>query len=203
MSLTPETVKTLDDQVREIARHLEMEFDEEYAAERQEHRWSYHAEIKSDNKRISFATSDYRPELALKNCDRWIIRAVFPKDKRGQIQTGGYNVKTPEITVAMDRGAEKIARAIETRLLPEYEKQLTIALERIEKSDAYHEARLQTIKTVAEYFGQPVPEDDDRAIYPGPGWGVYKIEAVGNGEIKFYISAPMAKAISIFEILRG
>ncbi len=199
MSLTPETVKTLDDQIREIARHLGWDFDEEYAAGR-ECNWNYHAEIKSGNKRIAFSTF-------LKNQGRFVIRAVFPKDKKGQYQSGGYNVKTPEITVAMSRDAEKIARAIESRLLPEYELQLAVALERIEKSNAYHEARLQTLKAVAEYFGHPVPEDDDKAIYPkligtGRDMGIYKIEVSSTG-LKFEVDTSIEKALQIFDVLNG
>jgi len=208
MSLTPETVKTLDDQVREIAGHLEMEFDQEYA-DRQERNWSYHAEIKSGNKRILFSTLNFNPNSALKNNGRFVIRAVFPMDKKGQIHRN-YNTKHPEITVAMDRGPEKISRAIETRLLPEYEKQLTIALERIEKSNASHANRLQALQTVAKYFGQPVPENDDKAIYPEiivgvdgnlKGLGIYKIEAASEG-VKFDVSCDVQKAIKIFDVLK-
>ncbi len=199
MSLTPETIKTLDDQVREIARHLEMEFDEEYAG-RREGNWNYHAEIWKGNKRISFSALDFTGKTRL------AIRAVFPRDKRGQVHNGGYNVKTPEITVAMNRGQEKIARAIETRLLPEYEKQLAVALENIERSKAYHEVRLQPLKAVAEYFGQPVPEDNDKAIYPkligtGRDMGIYKIETCSEG-VKFDVSCDMQKAIKIFDVLK-
>jgi len=195
MSLPPETIKALDDQVREIAQHLGMEFDQEHA-DRQEQTWNYHAEIKSDNKRISFSTGGY------KKPGRFVIRGEFPRDKKGQFQHN-YHDKHSEITVAMDRGSEKIAHAIQSRLLPEYEKQLVGDMKRIEESNAYHADRLQVLQKVAEYFGQSMPEDDDRAIYPGPGWGVYRIEAIGNGEIKFDVSVSMAKAISIFDILRG
>ena len=196
MSLTPETVKTLDDQVREIARYLEMEFDEEYAA-RREGSWNYHAEIWNGNKRISFSTGQYKQE------GRFQIRAVFPMDKKGQIHRD-YNTKHPEITVAMGRGAEKIARAIETRLLPEYERQLAIALDRIEKSNACYEGRLQTLKTVAEYFGECIPEDDNKPIYLGHlqlGMGIYKIETCSEG-VKFDISTTIEKALRIFDILK-
>ncbi len=196
MSLTPELIEELDNQVKEIAGHLGMEWDQEYA-DRQEQSWNYHAEIWSGDKRIAFSTSDLTGKV------RFIIRAVFPKDKRGQIRRD-YNRKHPEITVAMDRGPEKIARAIETRLLPEYEEQLAIVLECIEKSDAYHAGRLEILKAVAEYFGQPIPEDDDKAIYPGLelGLGVYKIEVSSDG-VKFDVSTTVEKALQIFEILKG
>lgn len=193
MSLTPERIKELDDQVREIAGHLGMEWDQEYA-DRQEQSWHYNAEIKNGDKRISFSTS------ILTGKDRLIIRAVFPRDQKGQYQTP-YNAKNLEITVAIDRGAEKIARAIETRLLPEYEKHLAIVLENIEKSNAYHAGRMETLKTIAEYFGQPTPEDDGKAIYPGMGKGIYKIEAVSEG-VKFDVTCGVPEALRIFEILK-
>lgn len=205
MSLTPERLKELDDKVREIAGHLGMEFDQEYAA-LQEQAWNYHAEIKSGAKRLLFSTLNFNPESALKNNGRFVIRAVFPRDKKGQYQSGGYNVKTPEITVAIDRGPEKIAKAIQSRLLPEYEKQLVIALDHIEKSDAYHAGRMQTLKAVAEYFGQSAPEDDDKAIYPPGGHerlglGIYKIEADSKG-VKFSVECGIEKALKIFDILK-
>ncbi len=197
MSLTPEIIKTLDDQVKEIAGYLGMEWDQEYA-DRQEQSWNYNAEIWNGNKRISFQHGGYKKE------GRFFIQAVFPKDKRGQIKRD-YNLKHPEITVAMDRGPEKIAHAIQSRLLPEYEKQLVVALERIEKSDAYHAGRLEVLRAVAEYFGDPAPEDDDKAIYPGLelGLGIYKIEANSDGGIKFDVSCDVQKALKIFDVLRG
>jgi hypothetical protein len=194
MSLIPERIKELDNQVKEIAAHLEWEFDQEYA-DRQERNWNYHAEIKNGNKVISFSTSDFTGKI------RFIIRAVFPRDKKNQSWDGGYNTKRPEITVGRDRGPEKIAHAIQSRLLPEYEKQLVIALENIKKSDAYHAVRMETLKTIAEYFGLPTPEDDDKAIYPGMEKGVYKIEAASEG-VKFDISTSVEKALQIFEILK-
>ncbi len=196
MSLSMEQIKTLDNQVREIAGHLGMEWDQEYA-DRQEQSWNYHAEIWSGDKRIAFSTSDLTGKV------RFIIRAVFPKDKKGQYQIQ-YNAQHPEITVAMDRGPEKIAMAIETRLLPEYEEQLAIALENIKRSDVYHEGRLKVLQTVAEYFGQPAPEDDDKPIYPGmeSGLGIYKIEVSSDG-VKFDVSTTVEKSMQIFEILKG
>ena len=199
MSLTLERIKELDDQVMEIAWHLGMEWDQEYSA-RQEQSWNYNAEIKSGNKRISFSTRDTEFH------GRFIIRGVFPRDKRGQFQHSYHDHdKRHEITVAMDRGAEKIAHAIQSRLLPEYEKQLLVALERIKKSDAYHAGRLQVLKVVAEYFGHPMPEDDDKAIYPPIEdglLGIYKIEANFEGGIKFDVSCTVEKALRIFEILK-
>ena len=195
MSITPETIKTLDDQVREIGKFLEMEFDQEEKAKRGEWSLNYWAGLKTGSKRISFQTGDYKLR------GRFEIRAVFPQDKKGQIQSGGYNVKTPEITVAIDRGAEKIARAIQSRLLPEYEKQLITVLENIERSNNYHAGRLQILKTVAEYFGQVAPEDDDKPIYPYSGWGIYKIESTSDG-VKFEVSASVQIALKIFELLK-
>ena len=194
MSLTPEIIKTMDDQVKEIAGHLGMEWDQEYAG-RQEQNWNYNAEIKNGDKRISFSTSDFTGKV------RFIIRAVFPKDKRGQFQNGGYGVKHPEITVAMDRGAEKIAHAIQSRLLPEYEKQLAVALESIEKSNSYHAGRIQTLKAITDYLGLTIPENDDKAIYPNQGMGIYKIEVVSDG-VKFEVSTTVEKSLQVFEILK-
>ncbi len=195
MSLTSEIIKTLDDLVWGIAASLggRWEFDQEYAAGR-EGSWNYVAELKNGDKRISFSTGHYKID------NRFIIRGVFPKDKKGQYQTS-YNAKNLEITVAIDRGPEKIAHAIQSRLLPEYEAQLVIVLENIKKSDAYHAGRIETLKTIAEYFGQPTPEDDGKAIYPEMGRGIYKIEADSEG-VKFEVTCGVPEALRIFEILK-
>jgi len=203
MRLSPETIKTLDDQVKEIAGHLGWEFDQEYA-DRQEQSWNYHAEIWNGNKRIALSTGTYKID------NRFVIRGQFPRDKKGEIWNGGYNVKQPEITVSMDRGPEKIAHAIQSRLLPEYERQLAIALDRIEKSDAYHAGRLQTLKAVAEYFGQPAPEDDDKAISPNiknpdgteTSLGIFKIEICSDRQIFFSVTCPIEKALQIVDLLK-
>ncbi len=195
MKLSPEDLQKLDDQVREIGTHLRMAFVEGYA-NRHERDWNYRAELKSGNKRISFSTSDY------KIAARFAIRGEFPRDKRGQVHNGGYNAKWPEITVAMDRGPEKIAKAIQSRLMPEYERQLAFALENNLKSDAYHDGRLKALRAVTEYFGQPPPRSDEEAIYPEMGRGIYKIEAVSEG-LKFEVSTTVEKALQIFKILKG
>ncbi len=192
MKLTPEALQKLDDQVREIGKHLGMDFNEEYT-NHTERDWNYWAELKNGNRRISFNTYQI--------AGRFLIRGEFPKDKRGQTHHD-YNAEWPKITIATDRGAEKIAKAIQSRLMPEYERQLAGTLESNLKSDAYHDGRLMALRAVAEYFGQCIPGDDDKAIYPEMGLGIYKIEACSEG-LKFEISASVEKSMQIFKILKG
>lgn len=194
MKLTPEDLKKLDDQVKEIGKYLGMEFDQEYA-DRHEQDWNYWVKLKNGDKRISFNTGDYLAR------GRFIIRGEFPKDKKGQVHAP-YNATWPQISIAINRGAEKIAKAIQSRLMPEYERQLTVALETNLKSDAYHDGRLEALRAVTEYFGQPPPRSDDEAIHPGAEIGIYKIEAVSEG-LKFDVSCTIEKALQIFEILKG
>ncbi len=195
MKLTPEELQKLDDQVREIGKYLGMEFDQEYA-DRGERDWNYWAELKNGDKKISFNCD--HPGLV--NKCRFFIRGEFPRDKRGQIHTR-YDDPWPKITIAMDRGPEKIAKAIQSRLMPEYERQLAVALENNLKSDAYHDGRLLTLHAVAYYFGVSLPEDDNQAIYPEMGIGIYKIEAVSEG-VKFDVACSVDKALQIFDILK-
>lgn len=201
MKLTPEDLNELDHRVKEIGKHLGMEFDQE-DADRQERDWNYRAILQCIPKRISFSLKDYGQSYA----DRFVIRGEFPRDKKGQLHNNTYRDKWPEITVAIDRGPEKIAKAIQGRLMPEYERQLATALENIKKSDAYHAGRLQILRSVAEYFGQAMPEEDDKAIYPPTGahWGIYKIEAgCDSGEVKFELFCSLKKALQIFDILKA
>ncbi len=193
MKLSPEALQKLDDQIREIGQHLGMEFDQEYADNRDEN-WNYRAELKQGSKWISIDIGGYKQE------GRFIIRGQFPRDKKGQIHRT-HNAKQVEITVAMDRGSEKIAKTIQSRLMPEYEKQLAIALENNLKSDAYRDGRLKALRAVALYFGQTCPESDDAAIYPEMSIGIYKIEAVSEG-LKFQVECSLEKALEIFEILK-
>lgn len=191
MKLTPEELKKMDDQIREIGRHLGMEFDPAYIYERDR---NYVSHLKSGNKKISFTTGDYKLQ------GRFEIRGEFPRDKRGTINRP-YNTEWPQITVAIDRGPEKIAKAIQSRLLPEYEKQLAVALENNIKSDAYHDGRLKVLRAISDYFGRPVLEDDNTAIYPETGMGIYKIEVVSEG-VKFEVSCGITEALKIFDILK-
>lgn len=194
MGNTPEYLKEMDDKVREIGKHLGMEFDHEYA-DKQERNWNYWSQLKNGNKVISFHTGGY------KFIDRWRISVSFPRDARGQAQTG-YNVKCPEINISMGKSSEKVAKDIKSRLLPEYEKQLADVLVRNESSNRYAEGRMRQICEIADFLGQKRPEDDNRlALYPMLGKGVYKIEPYSQEHVKFDVECPADKAIEILKIL--
>ena len=79
------------------------------------------------------------------------IRGAYPKDKRGQDTRSyvvGYGCAAPHITVSVDRTAEQIAKAITSRLMPQYLPQLAKAKELVKSWDTYQENRESTFKTV-------------------------------------------------------
>ncbi len=192
--ITKEQIWRWDDQVREIGRHLGMEFDEEYA-QKNERNWAYRSHLKNGNKTIAFHSGEYKFK------DRWQIRAEFPRDAKGQTQTA-YNFKRPEITVAMSKPAEKIARDIKSRLLPEYGTALKDVLARIESSNKYSAGRMDQIGRVADFLGMPRPTDDSReTIYPGGDRGVFSIHPVSDNRVKFAIEVDASVAIEILKLL--
>ncbi len=192
--ITKEQIKEWDDQVREIGALLGMAFDEDYA-EKAERGWAYWSQIKNGNKLISFHTSNYELQ------NRWQIRAEFPRDAKGQTQTA-YNFKWPEITVAMSKPAEKIARDIKSRLLPEYGTALKDVLARIESSNKYSAGRMDQIGRVADFLGIPRPADEARMIlYPERQRGIYRIEASADTAVKFEVVVNADRAIEILKLL--
>ncbi len=203
MSLTPEQIKVLDDQVlddqvRGVATHLGWEFDEEYAT-KHERGWGYYSQLKNGMKALGFSTGDYKFK------DRWSIRAIFPRDDKGQLNTA-YNFKWPEMTVSMAKTPEQIAKNIKSRLIPEYERQLAEVLIKIESSNRYHSGKLAQIIKVATYLGLPTPTDDNRmSLYPGHetcnGHGVHRIEAYSEDKVKFEVEIGADKAIEILKLL--
>lgn len=193
MSNTPEYLRKMDDKVREIGKYLGMEFDEEYA-QKHERDYNYWSHLKNGTKGISFHTSDYKLK------DRWQIRAEFPRDDKGRLNTG-YNQKWPEITVAMSKGPEKIAKDIKSRLLPGYEKQLADVIARNESANRYVEGRLTQICKVADFLGMERPDDDSKTLYPPSEKGVYRIAAYSDNSVKFEVEVDADRAIEVLKIL--
>lgn len=194
MNFTPEQLKEMDGKVQEIGKFLNMDLDEE-ATRRRERDWNYFAELKNGTKMLSFHTSDYKLK------DRWQIRAEFPRDNKGQLQTG-YNDPWPEITVSMSKTPEKIARDIKSRLLPEYEAQLEKVIVRNETSNKYHAGRLAMMQKIAEFLGMPKPDDDTKSdLFPEYEKGVHRITACSEDKVKFDVEVSPEKAIEILKIL--
>lgn len=79
------------------------------------------------------------------------INGEYPKDKRGQDTRSyvvGYGCASPHITVGVDQPAERIAKAITSRLLPQYLPQLAKAKELVQSWDTYQEKKESTFKTL-------------------------------------------------------
>lgn len=190
--LDKEQITLWDAKVKEIGKFLGMEF----SARTDEREWNYYSYLKNGNKVLCFHAGDK---------DRWMISVDFPRDAKGQMQTG-YGDARLEITVSMAKCAEKIAKDIKSRLIPEYEAQLVKVLERIEKANAYAAGRLAQIRKVAEFLGVDEPKDDEKRnaiIYLGHEQkGIYSIEAYGKEKVKIKdIEVSAELAIEILKVV--
>lgn len=102
----------------------------------------------------------------------------------------------------MSKCPEKIAKNIQGRLLPEYEKQLEEVLTRIESANKYYAGKMNQILKIADFLGVVRPTDDSRTtLYPGNEKGVYRIESYSDKEVKFEVQVDADRAIEILKIL--
>lgn len=98
--------------------------------------------------------------------DRISISGVLNIGKNGQYvvvydrDNGNNRAAVPTITVAINRGAAAIAKAIVSRLIPEYFRILNIAIDQMEKSNAYESARNATLSKLAAIVNASAPKED-------------------------------------------
>ncbi len=157
--------------------------------------WRYHGLLANKaGEKIHLTAHEYRAE------NRWTVHGVYPRDKRGQLNTSHI---LPEITVSMGKPSEKIVKDIEKRFLPFYRSQLADIRAGNESVDKYHAARLAPIKKIACFLGMPEPTDDEKIIYlDSEKWVVRKIEPHTNGVVKFEVVTSAEKAVQILEMLK-
>jgi hypothetical protein len=70
---------------------------------------------------------------------------------------GAAKINSPEITVAATADAERIAKEIARRLLPDAECVQGLAMARIDADRAYRDSRLALLRAICEAAGEPVP----------------------------------------------
>lgn len=193
---TSELIEKLDGVVKAVGAHLGLKFDEEWASKR-ETGWNYHAYLTNGHTSLSLQYGDY------KNPNRWVISGDFPRYKGEYMKPYGENF---QIAVSGEKPAEKIAKDIKSRLLPDYLGALAKAEECLEKTTKYHAGKLEAIRKVARFLEVPEPEEGKEVIYLSfdkelLGSHVYKIESYDESSVKFDVETSPEKAIRILQIL--
>lgn len=87
------------------------------------------------------------------------IRGQFPDD-----YSLPYGEKSPEISVSLSKSAEQIAKDIERRLFPEYEKMLDVANKRVDEHRAFEYKIANAARDIAATVGGVVEGKGSNSI---------------------------------------
>lgn len=139
--------------------------------------------------------------------DKLRISGTYPSNARGEMYQLPYGVANPVIGVSIDRGGETIAKAIKTRLLPEYLPLLQKAIERNASHDAWKDKQAARTKELAAAFGvtdklKPEHVNDGKFYSYSSITHGYSIEGRVGGSIDLKIeNISMETAKKIAEII--
>jgi len=97
---------------------------------------------------------------------------------KGADGTGWHRQYAPDITVAVKRGAEVIAKEIHRRMLPEYMRILRLANDSVDKDRAYKHAKENNLARLARTAGVKIREDR------GPKDGFYTSAGNIDGSVR-------------------
>ncbi len=118
-----------------------------------------------------------------------------------------YNKLKTEITVTKDKAPERIARDIEKRLLPNYEKMLQEAIKGKEVNDAYLDRKDKALKRIIEAIGGDAHiMEHNQQVH---SWKPYDCTVEYHGhyssdeetEVQLRIRLPLEKVIEILRDL--
>ena len=104
-----------------------------------------------------------------------------------------YDREKTKITVAKSKTYEQIAKDIERRLMPPYERVLARARELKVKADAYENEKMKALEAVKEAMGEGASIRQDEVIRYSP---FCRAKCYGN-EIKIELELPVDKAVEI------
>ncbi len=116
-----------------------------------------------------------------------------------------YGIESVSITVSPTKEPAKIAKDIQSRLLPEYLVQLQKAKDQIKAHNEYEANRTAMMQRIADYLGVEIHDNGSHtlSVYPKESNPIYRIEPSGENEVKFTVECSAEKAIKIFEALRA
>lgn len=109
--------------------------------------------------------------LHVGECGRYV--EVYQTAKDG---SGWRKQTVPTISITIARGYDVIAKEINRRLLPEYDRILTLALTQVQKDKEYKDARQANIEALAEAAGVKSPDGKDNLyVHFGEVYGTVEV----------------------------
>lgn len=126
------------------------------------------------------------------NDNRLEISGSFRNGLNQHLPYSGDREKT-EITVAKSKAPEQIAKDIERRLMPPYERVLAQTKERKAKADAYEAEKMRALETIRDAMGEGASIKDDDVIR----YNSFCRAKYYGGTIKIEVELPVDKAVEI------
>jgi hypothetical protein len=156
------------------------------------------AEMGKDHERLIISNGGY------KLGDRIKVYGVMPRPKDGRYM----RVSSMEITMAVTKTAEQMAKEIGRRFLPEYREKLAECLALIDEHDSAQSDQRASLERMAAVMGKDIHWHNEReangAIYSYDG-AISKVEAQYGGKVKIELkySIPVDKAIRIIKAIQA
>lgn len=111
-----------------------------------------------------------------------------------------YDREKTKITVSMAKAPERVARDIEKRLLPAYERMLAKAIESKERHDRYEREKKDVLESVRDAIGGDAHIiQDDRVISYRPFH--CDAEHRSGHDVQLKLTLPLKKAIRVLRML--
>ena len=111
-----------------------------------------------------------------------------------------YDREKAEITVSMAKTPERMARDIEKRLLPAYERVLARVMEGKKGYDRYEAEKREVLESVRQAIGRDAHViQDDRVVSYRPFHCLVKYRS--GKEVVLELTLPLAKAVGILSLL--
>ncbi len=123
-----------------------------------------------------------------------------------EVRENGHRVPVPDITVAVERGVEKIVAEIRRRLLPEYMRLLGIARAQVASHNDYEGTRRANLTALAAIVCTSEPKNDEQAsvtYYHNDGRGYGDIWCSADSCNLKLSSLSIATAREVLELLAG
>ncbi len=125
---------------------------------------------------------------------------VYEKEADGK---GWERAILPEISVALSRGSEAIAKEITRRLLPEYFRILALGIAQAEKDSAYANAKAVNFRVLAQAIGEKEPQERDENVHFSAGEAYGTIQASATTAELHLRSLTIDQAQHILKFLKG
>jgi len=132
-----------------------------------------------------------------READRAVVRGNLPKANDGK--TRPYGESGPTITVGVNRSGEAVAKDIQRRLMPDYDKVWAKGMQWVMEANAFDAAQETNVKMLAGILGAEVRKNGEFYRYTKQ----YTVSGrVGDKEASLDIhNIPLDKAKAILQVL--